>query len=51
MAPDKQRVQRYLKAFDFTALFIEELGWDYLNRGGNTHVHEVCSQRASSVSR
>jgi Eco57I restriction-modification methylase len=30
MAPDKQRIQRYLKAFDFTALFIEELGWDYL---------------------
>jgi hypothetical protein len=30
MAPDKQRIQRYLKACDFTALFIEELGWDYL---------------------
>src|SRR5713226_3970167 len=30
MAHDKQRIQRYLKAFDFTALFIEELGWDYL---------------------
>ena len=30
MVPDKQRIQRYLKACDFTALFIEELGWDYL---------------------
>src|SRR6266516_6757933 len=30
MAPDKQRIQRYLKACDFKALFIEELGWDYL---------------------
>lgn len=30
MALDKQRIQGYLKAFDFTALFIEELGWDYL---------------------
>ena len=30
MAPDKQRIQQYLKAFDFRTLFIEELGWDNL---------------------
>ena len=30
MASDKQRIQRYLKAFDFITLFIEELGWDNL---------------------
>src|SRR5438552_17638689 len=30
MASDKQRIQRYLKAFDFKTLFAEELGWDYL---------------------
>src|SRR2546428_9325543 len=30
MTPDKQRIQRYLKAFDFQKLFVDELGWDYL---------------------
>jgi hypothetical protein len=30
MSPDKQRVQQYLKAFDFAPLFREELGWDTL---------------------
>ncbi|HZT99997.1 MAG TPA: DNA methyltransferase, partial [Ktedonobacteraceae bacterium] len=30
MTPDKQRIQRYLKAFDFKPLFVDELGWDYL---------------------
>ncbi len=30
MAPDRQRIQQYLKAFDFRTLFIEELGWDTL---------------------
>src|SRR5260221_6182875 len=30
MLPDKQRVQQYLKASDFTTLFREELGWDTL---------------------
>ena len=30
MAPDRQRIQQYLKAFDFRTLFIEELGWDNL---------------------
>ncbi len=30
MAPDKQRIQSYLKAFDFKTLFAEEWGWDYL---------------------
>jgi hypothetical protein len=30
MTPDKQRIQYYLKAFDFKNLFVEELGWDYL---------------------
>lgn len=29
MAADKQKIQRCLKSFDFTHLFIEELGWDY----------------------
>src|SRR5579863_7979053 len=29
MAADKQKIQRCLKEFDFTRLFIEELGWDY----------------------
>jgi hypothetical protein len=28
MSPDKQRVQQYLKAYDFATLFREELGWD-----------------------
>src|SRR6266436_1706265 len=30
MTSDKQRIQSYLKAFDFKTLFAEELGWDYL---------------------
>jgi hypothetical protein len=30
MSPNKQRIQKYLKAFDFTTLFREELGWDTL---------------------
>jgi hypothetical protein len=30
MSPDKGRVQHYLKAFDFSTLFREELGWDTL---------------------
>jgi hypothetical protein len=30
MSPDKQRIQQYLKAYDFTTLFREELGWDTL---------------------
>ena len=30
MSPDKQRIQQYLKASDFTTLFREELGWDTL---------------------
>jgi hypothetical protein len=30
VAPDRQRIQQYLKAFDFRTLFIEELGWDNL---------------------
>jgi hypothetical protein len=30
MAPDKQRIQQCLKAFDLRTLFIEELGWDNL---------------------
>ena len=30
MAPDRQRIQQCLKAFDFKTLFIEELGWDNL---------------------
>jgi Eco57I restriction-modification methylase len=30
MSPDKQRIQLYLKAYDFTTLFREELGWDTL---------------------
>src|SRR5438477_3930678 len=30
MSPDKQRIQKYLKAYDFTTLFREELGWDTL---------------------
>jgi hypothetical protein len=27
---DIQRIQRYLKTFDFKTLFVEELGWDIL---------------------
>ncbi len=34
MAPDRQRIQQYLKAFDFRTLFIEELGWDNLKLPG-----------------
>ncbi len=30
MAPDRRRIQQYLKSFDFRTLFIEELGWDNL---------------------
>src|SRR5260221_12839456 len=30
MAHDKQHIQRYLKAFDFTTLFIEGLASDHL---------------------
>src|SRR6266568_5860972 len=30
MLPDKQRIQKYLKAYNFTTLFREELGWDTL---------------------
>lgn len=30
MSPDKQHIQQYLKAYDFTTLFREELGWDTL---------------------
>lgn len=27
--PDIQKIQKYLTAFDFQKLFVEELGWDY----------------------
>jgi hypothetical protein len=30
MSPDKHRIQKYLKAYDFATLFREELGWDTL---------------------
>lgn len=30
MASNKQRIQQYLITFDFTTLFIDELGWEYL---------------------
>ncbi len=30
MPGDRHRIQRYLKAFDFRTLFVDELGWDNL---------------------
>ena len=38
MPIDKPRCQQYLKSFNFTTLFIEELGWDRYNGSLQVHV-------------
>jgi hypothetical protein len=32
MSLHRQRAQKYLQTFDFESLFIEELGWDTVDR-------------------
>ena len=38
MAIDRERTRQYLKSFQFRKLFIEELGWDNVNRTLNKEV-------------
>src|SRR5712692_11644669 len=57
MAPDKRRIQQYLKAFDFRTLFIEELGWDTLREtplaisvdGQSYTLHSLVEKRGFKV--
>ncbi len=41
MAPDRQRLQQYLKAFEFRTVFIEELDWDNLGYQGKARLRKA----------